>query len=231
MNGMSPVVLIAMQAIPAFTVGDARIQTVAYDPNQVVQLRVADGYATLVELSSDERVENVVVGNSAAWQVTANRQGDRLAVKPLAGAVSTNMTVVTDVRQYVFLLEPAAGAEATPFLLRFSYPGSGMGPGGGGGVAQSSAAPAVLPGTYKLSGATELRPRDIFDDGRRTTIIWDAGLPLPATFAVDRRGREQLVNGRMVGERYVVEGIAPRYVFKLGKRDAAAVRVIAKVTR
>lgn len=230
MNGAGPAVWIAMQAIPAFTIGDARIQTIVYDPNQVVQLRVADGYATLVELSPDERVENVVVGNSAAWQVTANRQGDRLAVKPLGGAVSTNMTVVTDVRQYVFLLEPASGGEAAPFLLRFSYPGSSTAP-VPGATQNSAPAPAVVPGTYKLSGAAELRPRNMFDDGRRTTIIWDAGVPLPATFAVDRRGREQLVNGRMVGERYVVEGIAPRYVFKLGRRGAAAVRIVPKASR
>jgi len=230
MNGAGPLLWIAMQAIPAFTIADARIQTIVYDPNQVVQLRVADGYATLVELSPDERVENVVVGNSAAWQVTANRQGDRLAVKPLGGAVSTNMTVVTDVRQYVFLLEPAAAAEATPFLLRFSYPGSG-GSSVTGANQTRAIAPATLPGTYKLSGAGELRPRDMYDDGRRTTIIWDAGVPLPATFAVDRRGREQLVNGRMVGDRYIVEGIAPRFIFKLGRRNAAAVRIVAKATR
>lgn len=230
MNGTGHVLWIAMQAIPAFTIGDARIQTIVYDPNQVVQLRVADGYATLVELAPDERVENVVVGNSTAWQVTANRQGDRLAVKPLGGAVSTNMTVVTDVRQYVFLLEPASAADATPFLLRFSYPGSST-TNVPGAIQNSASAPTVVPGTYRLSGASELRPRDMFDDGRRTTIIWDAGVPLPATFAVDRRGREQLVNGRMVGERYVVEGIAPRYVFKLGRRGAAAVRIVPKASR
>src|SRR5690348_15710240 len=72
---------------------DARVRQLAYDPDQVVTLGVAPGYAAVVELAPDERVDNVVLGNSGVWQVTANHRGDRVIVKPLPGASYTNMIV------------------------------------------------------------------------------------------------------------------------------------------
>ena len=68
--------------------GDPRIQTRRlYDADQVVQLQGAPGYQLDVEFAPDERIESVAVGDSAAWQVTPNRRGDRLFVKPLQAGV------------------------------------------------------------------------------------------------------------------------------------------------
>lgn len=193
---------------------DPRIQTVAYVADQVVPLRVSIGYAAVVEFAPDEAVDNVVVGNSAVWQVTPNRRGDRLIVKPLAGATPTNMIVVTDVRRYVFMLEPAEGQGQAPFVLRFAYPPPAP--------VQLSA--ARLSATYRLGGNKALLPIVMSDDGARTTIGWKPDTSLPAIFATDARGHEAIVNGRMIGGDYVVEGIAPRYVFRLGKARATATR-------
>lgn len=221
-------ILVVAQYAPAYSVGDPRIQVVPFDANQVVRIAVADGYATLIELSPDERIESVVVGASAVWQVTAGKQGDRLVVKPLPGATPTNMVVVTDLRRYVFALDPTGGAQGTPFVVHFNYPA----PSGAAAIpATPLASSESVPATYRFSGDSELRPRLMADDGRRTSITWDATRPLPAVFAVDRGGRESLVNGRMVGERYVIEGTAQRYVFRLGRSKAGAVRVSPRTQR
>jgi len=198
----------------AQSLSDPRIQLLPYDPNRIVTLGVSPGYASVVELAGDERVENLVVGNSATWQVTANKRGDRVIVKPLPGASQTNMVLLTASRRYVFVLDPFG---QTSFIMRFSYPQP----------VQPVTAAAAPETTYKVRGAKALYPLAMFDDGRRTVIRWSAGHPLPAIFAVNGR-EERLVNGRMVGNDMVVEGASPRYKFRYGGAEATAIRQTPK---
>jgi type IV secretion system protein VirB9 len=195
---------------------DRRIRLLPYDPEQVVTLSVSPGFASVVELAEDERVENLVVGNSGAWQVTANKRGDRVIVKPLPGAAQTNMVVLTATRRYVFVLDPFG---ETSFVMRFSYP------------QPVQAAVAVAPEvTYRLRGDKVLFPLAMYDDGRRTVIRWSAQHPLPAVFAMNGT-QERLINGRMVGDDYIIEGASPRYRFRYGGADATAIRQTPKRRR
>jgi type IV secretion system protein VirB9 len=61
--------------------GDPRLQTVPYDANQVVQLPVATGYQLMVAFDAGEHIETMAVGDSAGWQVSANKRGDFMFVK------------------------------------------------------------------------------------------------------------------------------------------------------
>lgn len=205
----------------AGSANDPRVQQIPYNPDQVVTLGVGAGYAAVVELGSDERVDNVVVGNSAAWQVTANHRGDRVIVKPLAGATYTNMIVLTDSRRYLFMLDPYGQAS---YLIRFTYPQP---------LAQAVDQPAAGTslGTYKFRGDRALFPAAMHDDGRSTTITWPSRSALPATFAMNGGSRERLVNGRMVGDDFVVEGTASRYKFRLGSAEATATREVPRRRR
>jgi type IV secretion system protein VirB9 len=81
-------------------------------------------------------------------------------------------------------------------------------------------------GTYRLKGAASLRPSAIGDDGRTTRMSWPAEVTQPAVFAVDPTGQEVLVNGRTENGMLVIEGIATRYLFRLGKDVAQADRVM-----
>lgn len=198
---------------------DPRIQLMPYNPDRVVDLRVVDGFAAIVELASDERVETVVVGNTAGWEVTPNRSGNRVVVKPLAAATPTNMIIVTDQRRYVFTITAdSAGGGSGAFVVRFSYPEGQPG----------SVQRVVHAADYKLRGNKTLYPLAMIDDGQRTTITWDRQTSLPAIFAIDERGHEALVNGRMVDGDYVIQGTAKRYVFRLGKVNARATRMPLK---
>jgi type IV secretion system protein VirB9 len=75
---------------------DGRVQTIDYNAEDVVAVRAPLGYQVTIQFAQDERIENVAVGDAAAWQVTPNRRGDHLFVKPLQQGVRTNLTVVTD---------------------------------------------------------------------------------------------------------------------------------------
>ena len=200
---------------------DARIQVMTFAPDQVVTLPVALGYAAIVELADDERVENIVVGNSGAWQVTPNGRGDRIVVKPLIEGVTTNLIIVSSQRRYVLLLEPGSGAALGSFVLRFDYP-----------AAVAARATASVPiASYRYAGSDRLRPLAMTDDGKRTAITWAPSTALPAVFAIDSDGRETLVNGRMVDRVFMIDGVATSYRFRSGKRRTTATRMVAEVAR
>ena len=48
-------------------------------------------------------------------------------------------------------------------------------------------------------------------------------LSLVAVFAIDG-SKDSVVNGRMVGDNYVIEGVAARYRFRIGDSEAVAIR-------
>jgi type IV secretion system protein VirB9 len=205
---------------PLMMPADPRIQLISYSSDRVVDLRVVNGFAAIIELAADERVETVVVGNTAGWEVTPNRSGNRVMVKPLASAKDTNLIIVTDQRRYVFMINAdSEGGSLGAFVVRFSYP-----EGHAGNVQR-----VIRAADYKLRGNKTLYPLAMSDDGQRTVITWDKQTSLPAIFAIDERGHEALVNGRMVDGDYVIQGTAKRYVFRLGKVNASAARMPLKV--
>ena len=85
--------------------------------------------------------------------------------------------------------------------------------------------------TYKFRGDKALFPLAMSDDGRRTVITWGEQNALPAIFAMNDGRHERLVNGRMVGNDYVIEGAAIRYKFRYGKAEATAFRQMPKRRR
>jgi type IV secretion system protein VirB9 len=213
---------LAAQVHPTPGSGDPRIQTVLYDADQVVQLQGTPGYQTDVEFASDEAIENVAVGDSAAWQVTPNRRGDHLFVKNLISGVTTNMTVVTSARTYFFELAPLSGGEMA-YTVRFRYP-----------IAQTAAADpqaTQVEGRYRLSGAQALRPSRIADDGVHTYIEWPRETSLPAVYALNNQGQETLVNGGMRDGLFVIDGISQRLVFRIDQNVAHADRVAPRASR
>lgn len=203
--------------------GDPHIQQVAYDAEQVVVLNASPGFVTTVELSPDERVENIALGNSGAWQVQVNHRGDRLFVKAVANDVATNLTVFTDGRRYNFILRPNSGEQiAMPFVVRFVYPSQQFAP--------QPAAPEPVT-LFKLRGDRSLWPAAMSDDGNFTSIMWDADQTMPAIYRVDARGAETLVNGVVRDGAFVIEGISTKFIFRLGKNQAIATRKTTKARR
>jgi type IV secretion system protein VirB9 len=208
----------AAQVRPVAGAGDPRIQTVDYDAAQVVQIQAAPGYQVTLQFGADEVIENVAVGDSTAWQVSANRNGGHLYVKPLQ-PVPTNMTVVTNVRIYAFDLVPLpAPAPDMAYTVRFNYPAAS-------GPLQSAEAQLIVEGRYRLSGEQSLRPSRISDDGQHTYIEFPREAAIPAIYAVDERGNEALVNGMMRDDLYVIDAVVPRLIFRIDQHVARATRL------
>lgn len=209
----------ASQVRPQPGVGDARMQTVDYRRDQVVEIEAAPGYQVVIALAPDEQIQNVAIGDSGAWQVVANQSGNMLFVRPTAGGISTNMTVITSARFYAFDLVPANGTP--PYEIRFRYPPE---PGTDAGAMASDAAAAV--GMYRMGGTRALWPVRMHDDGIKTYIDWPPDVALPAVFVIDDYGRERLANGNMRGGLYVIDSVHDALLFRIDRKTARAKRYL-----
>lgn len=208
---------VTAQVQSALGTGDPRLQTIPYDANQVVRLRVASRYQLTLIFGPEERVENVAIGDSDAWQTSLNGRRDALFVKPVDAGGTTNMTVITDARIYSFeLTSTHSPAVDTPFTVRFSYPAA---------IAEPSPVAPAEAARYRLSGSRALRPQAISDDGTHTYIDWRPRQNLPAVFAVDNNGQELLVDGYMRDGRYVIDAVHPTLLFRRDGQTARANRV------
>jgi type IV secretion system protein VirB9 len=219
--------LAAFISLPAFAQsypqpgeGDPRIQTVKYDPAQIIRLSVAPGLQTMVELAAGESIQTIGVGDSVAWQVSAGKRGDFFFVKNISASAVTNMTVITAGRVYNFELAPSGGyGEVSPYHVRLEYPGRVQ------TVATINMEPIF---EYKITGARAIRPSSVYQENNRTIVEWDADQPLPAIFTMEN-GSEALVNGEMQDGRFVIAGSPTKLLFRLDKKTAYATRKPLKV--
>lgn len=219
----SPAVRAAKSPRPVLA--DSRVRQVLFDTNQVYEIVGTYGYQTAVEFGNDETVKVVSIGDSIAWQAVPYR--NRLFLKPVEPNASTNLTVITDKRTYVFRLRSAGASQPMTFVVRFVYPAAG-GPLGApahgwvdapmGNVADKGAAIASLNFDYGLSGDRAAIPlRRAFDDGQFTYLQFDRDGEVPAVFMVTPDGTEAVVNTRREGAYLVVERTAARLTLRSGK--------------
>jgi type IV secretion system protein VirB9 len=207
---------------------DSRIRTLAYDPDAIVKILGKAGIQSTIEFADDERIENVAVGDSSAWQITPNRRASLLFVKPLTSHSRTNMTVVTDRRTYMFDLVSGEKAAAPIYALKFSYPNekridtskpvqqaTAISP-----QQQAVMTAERLHFDWNKKGNGKLLPTRVFDDGASVYLAWDKETPLPAILTLSEDRKEGPVNYRMSGEYIVVSPIPQNLVLRYGKTSA-----------
>lgn len=220
-RGFAPATFAALAlviAAPA-AAAEGHVQTVFFEPDAVVQITGAVGWQVMIEFAPDERIENVSIGDSTAWQVAPNKRARMLFLKPLSTKASTNMVVITSQRTYTFALAVAPRRPSTPWSVRFEYPPVPV-------VAQPDPPPPVpinLDFGYALAGDAGLRPTRVWDDGRQTYFEFAEEMPLPAIFAGGDKD-ESLVNVSMRGRVAVVQQRATRFTLRSGKRVATVTK-------
>lgn len=229
-----PALLLLAAAAPALA--DARLVERLYDPAAVVKIEGRTKVQATIQFGEDESIENVAIGDSTAWQVTPNKRANLLFVKPLEPTASTNMTVVTNKRTYLFDLVANPRARAL-YVLKFTYPDEPKAE----PEAQLAGAPVQTADAVEMAAATDpyavvdpaelnfawaskgdraLLPERTYDDGLATFLAWPAGQPVPAILIKDAEGTEGPVNFTVRGDVIVVDGVPREIVLRSGK-DAA----------
>ena len=213
--------LVLMFAAPAQAqMPDAHVQTVFWDPDQVIKITGAPGWQITVEFAPDERIENVAIGDALAWQVVPNKRARNLFLKPLLKNAATNMTVMTDRRRYIFALDTGPRRTSTPWVVRFEYPPPPVVLSAEVVVEQ----PVTENSNYAKAGDAGLLPARIWDDGRMTYFEFSEGVAIPAIFMGKPGKDEALVNSTMRGRTVVVQQLAAIYTLREGKRVATVRR-------
>ena len=228
--------LLAATAVPMpAQADDPRLVERLYNADEVVRIEGRANVQATIRFGEGEHIENVAIGDSTAWQITPNRRADLLFIKPLADRATTNMTVVTDRRTYLFDLV-ASPAHKTPlYVLAFTYPeepedaqqAQGVAPAGPNTVELAAASdpyavvdPAELNFAWDSKGDAKLLPAQIYDDGEATFLTWASGTALPAILVKDHEGTEGPVNFAVRGDVIVVDGVPREIVLRAG-RDSA----------
>lgn len=211
-----PLLMFTAARLPEPGAADPHIQSVLYEPDDVVELRGALGWQIMLEFGSDERIENVSIGDALAWQVTPNKKARNLFLKPLIKNAATNMTVVTDRRRYAFSLETTPRSRSTPWVVRFDYPVE---------VVEAIEEPPLPPPPilnfrYEMAGDPNLYPSRVWDDGVLTYFEFPSERAIPAIFTGGPKRDESLVNSSARGRVMIVHELGSRFTLRTGKQFA-----------
>ncbi len=230
MNGRHITLLVLFAATAAQA--DPRVTTRFYQARDVVTLQGRAGIETTIVFAPDEHIENIAVGNPAAWQVTPNKRANVVFVRPAGGSAHTNMTVLTDQRSYLFDLVSRAGGAPT-YMLRFTYPASPPKPVALPAMIPDAAVkpppgppatkPADLNFDWRFRGDKGLMPARSFDDGRSIFLQWGKDVALPAILVREASGLEGPVNYTVQGAYIVIDGVPTELILRTGKRKGTLV--------
>lgn len=224
--GMAVVPYVAQANIePIPLASDPRVKTIVYAPDQVFKYTGYLRYQTTIEFGPDEIVQTILMGDNTGWKM--NPAGNKLYIKPSDLDITTNMTLVTSKRTYLFELHADEvkniDDKRLTFILRFVYPDEGDV--GVVGISSTEGVPDLENDDlskynfrYSISGSEEVSPIRIFDDGEFTFFEFRGiNADIPAFFRVLGDGSEELINYRTRGNYIVVERVSGRYTLRHGK--------------
>jgi type IV secretion system protein VirB9 len=223
--------LLLLLSAPAYAQG--RSEQFSYSPTRVFTVTGQRSIQTLIQFAEDETIENIALGDAAAWQVTPNKRANMLFIKPLYARGRTNMTVVTNRRRYLFDLAIAGPKGRAIYAIQFVYPEDEMAaaallakrtdpllgvlPGDAAPVEPAGPPKPEINKSWGMTGDESLRPAVIYDDGDSTFVAWSPSTELPGIFAFGDDGKEGPVNYVVRGDYLIIDGVAPRYVLRRGK--------------
>lgn len=204
---------------------------------------------TDIELQRGEIVRSggIHLGDSVRWSVSPSISGPdgaettHLVVKPAAPGLVTSLAVYTNRRTYYFRLV-SHESRWTP-RIAFNYTDEVDAAWIAYELATREKKAAVtvresgddltqLDFEYRIRGAADWTPVRVWNDGIRTTIQFSKTITqgeAPALLVIGPDGKDQLVNYRVKGDRYVVDNLFKRAVLIAGVgRKQTRVEIIRK---
>lgn len=216
---------------------DARIRSTEYDPANVIAVNTVAGVSTHIVLADDESYVTHAFGDALAYDF--QQVGKHLLLKPIAADADTNLIVITDKRNYAFLLQnatPGKGKETHRITL--NYPDSEA------AISAAQAAQnqvnqaldqtgvAINWQNYTMSGDQSLSPINAWDDGAQTWLRFAPGQDLPAVYFVDADGNEVIANRHMAdAQTIVMHRVAAKWHLRLGGQVLAIHNESSQQTR
>jgi type IV secretion system protein VirB9 len=220
------------EIVPPRGTVDSRIRAALYDGEQVYRLHGFVGYQIDLEFEAGESFIGLGAGDIEGLSYFG--QDNHLFLKPKAPKVATNLTVLTNRRQYQFDYtalpqHPSGDDPDVIFALRFTYPAVPS------KAAQDEAARHIDSELehassqrrqnfdYWYCGGRTLRPVLASDDGIHTRLRFAANAELPAIFVRNEDESESLLNYSMDNGDVIVHRVAPQFILRRGKLSGCIV--------
>jgi type IV secretion system protein VirB9 len=225
-------VLLLTCASPAFAAPDlpvdSRIKILTYSPQDVFTIPTKYGYQTSLVFAPNEEVGTVSVGDRSMWQIVPS--GNRIFIRPMDDNLTTNMTVITNQREYNFDIKSVGENEGSNlYVVQFRYPDKKEKLLESVENTPPEPAPVFEPGAsvnippldtqrtqdmnrlYTYSGPDALAPAEVYDDGKYTYVIYNAlPSPTPKPIVMSAAGEPaeaaNMVEGNIIVIKTVVSG-------------------------
>ncbi|MDX2073894.1 MAG: TrbG/VirB9 family P-type conjugative transfer protein [Alphaproteobacteria bacterium] len=226
-----------LSAAPAMADGmpelplDDRIKIFTYSPADVYTLPTKYGYQTSVVFARNEEIKTVSVGDRSLWQLIP--AGNRMFIRPMDDGLSTNMTVITNIREYNFDLKSVAEGQANNlYVVQFRYPErkssmtdtveSAPAPAPAATVTDHVAIPPLdtqrtsdINENYSYTGPDELAPLQVYDDGKKTYVVYSAmPAPAPVPMVTSTSGQTATARHTVSGNKITIHTVASGFVLQ-----------------
>lgn len=223
----APVYADGMPDIPV----DNRIKIFTYSPADVFTVPTKYGYQTSIAFAHNEEVKTVSVGDRSMWQIVPS--ANRIFIRPMDDGLATNMTVITNIREYNFDIKSVKQGENTNlYVIQFRYPDTkatladtlndGEFPAASRSAATATPAAAgnvAIPPLdtqrtqdineqYSYTGPDAVAPSQVYDDGKNTYIMYDAlPKPAPKPMVKGAGGKSALAKHRIEGNKIILSTV------------------------
>lgn len=207
---------------------DSRMQSVAFQPDNIIRVTIAEGVVTTIELPAQDTIKSFAMGDRQAWHVKF--ENNLIVLKPAGIKPDTNLTVFTARRNYLFTLQSAPRKSlSVAYWLRVRDSAEDEGTPEGRRAAQmradrkriaddlrNSRYEGRLNSDYWIVGPQELQPKSMFDNGRQTFMTFSAANSMPAAFVIESDGTEAIADFHMEGDTMVIHQVAKRFLLRRG---------------
>ena len=209
---------LAAQTFPVPGQDSPRIQSVRWIEGRTIVLTALPETTLTVMLEPGESIRRATLSGSRVWDVAVSAEADSFQVTAQEGAAPATLFVETNERSYEFALETGLGLMAA-YVVRLEY-----GEAHDALPSQTSEQLTDLDWSYRLRGNREVRPVSVRDNGEKTVITYAPDQSLPAVFAIGPTGDEEVVDGYMRGDVFVIDRVHQELVFRIDKDKATARR-------
>lgn len=213
---------------------DNRIKILTYNPQDVYMVPTKYGYQTSIVFAHNEEIKTVSVGDRSMWQIIPS--GNRMFIRPMDDGLATNMTIITNIREYNFDIKSIASDQTNNlYVVQFRYPedkntledslNDGEMP---TSVAESSLSNDLISippldtqrtqninENYSYTGHDNLAPTQVYDDGRNTYVLYDAmPSPAPRPIVTSTSGKSAMARHDIDGNKIIIYTVVKGFVLK-----------------
>lgn len=224
------------EARPIALPSDSKLVQFVYQPNNVYTVLTRPESVTNIQLSDDEELVTLAMGDTAQW-VVSNSPG-HIFIKPIFPDMVTSATLVTTQRTYqltlrsspvdgkfyqqvtwhnealiIYRAEQAAARVAMANTAR-KFDEARL----AATVTTPNVALEKLNFDYQIDGEGEFAPSQVFDDGKFTWVRLPDVQEMPAVFLV-QDGEAALLNFTLRDSYMVIHRLVPEFLLKLGKQE------------